>query len=141
MNKWILAAALLVGCQESGSTDDFDDTLPEIIFDQISVDAPGGFDQTDLYAIAFKTRIVNPTENVFKTFRQDILFTGANGNLVTGQLTLPMLHWLCPLDTLIADETKSEPFEQGFIDSVISAEPVTEGEGLMIVYGKGDECN
>ena len=75
----------------------------------------------------------------FKTYRQKITFTAANGNQTTGEITLPMFRWLCPYDTLYGGG-RSDSFETAaFIDSVVSWEAIESG--LMVNYGTGSECD
>ena len=90
------------------------------------------------YALSFSATIINQTDNVFKTYRQNVSFTAANGNQVNGQITLPMFRWRCPFDTLNGGGN-SVNFEEGFIDSVITWEMIETG--TIITYGVGNECD
>ena len=72
------------------------------------------------------------------TLKQNILFTAANGNQLTGEISLPMFRWLCPFDTLYGGG-KSGNFEEGYIDSVVSFKSIEDG--LLVIYGEGDECD
>ena len=65
-------------------------------------------------------------------------FTAANGNQLTGEISLPMFRWLCPFDTLYGGG-KSGNFEEGYIDSVVSFKSIEDG--LLVIYGEGDECD
>ena len=98
----------------------------------------GGMGTPATYALSFSATIINQTDNVFKTYRQNASFTAANGNQVNGQITLPMFQWLCPFDTLNVGG-KSVSFEKGFIDSVITWEMIETGK--IITYGVGNECD
>ncbi len=138
MKKWILLLGLLIGCQKN-EPDTFDETLPIVNLDKFRIaESGGGFGMPTTYALSFTGEIINQTENVFKTYRQNILFTAANGKQVVGQVTLPMLRWLCPFDTLYGGG-KSEDFEEGFIDSVVTYEMLEDG--LKVTYGEGNECD
>ncbi len=137
MKKWILLLGLFIGCQENQPA--FDDKLPKLNLENFSIaESGGGFGMPTTHALSFTGEIINQTENVFKTYRQNIVFTAANGNQVTGQMSLPMFRWLCPFDTLYGGG-KSEDFEPGFIDSVVAWEAVETG--LIVTYGDGDECD
>ena len=79
------------------------------------------------------------TDNVYKTYRQNVVFTAANGNQVTGEMGLPMFRWLCPYDSLYGGG-RSDNFENStFIDSIVSWEAINDG--LIVNYGEGDECD
>jgi len=117
----------------------FDEMLPKVDFTKFSiVGSGGGFGMPTTYALSFSATIINQTDNVFKTYRQNVSFTAANGNQVNGQITLPMFRWLCPFDTLNSGG-KSVSFEEGFIDSVITWEMIETGR--IITYGVGNECD
>ena len=138
MKKWILLFCLFWGCQED-QPEPFDEMLPKVDFTKFSiVESGGGFGMPTTYALSFSATIINQTDNVFKTYRQNVSFTAANGNQVNGQITLPMFRWLCPFDTLNSGG-KSVSFEEGFIDSVITWEMIETGR--IITYGVGNECD
>lgn len=138
MKKWILLFSLFWGCQED-QPEPFDETLPKVDFTKFSiVESGGGFGMPTTYALSFSATIINQTDNVFKTYRQNVSFTAANRNQVNGQITLPMFRWLCPFDTLNGGG-KSVSFEEGFIDSVITWEMIKTG--TIITYGVGNECD
>ena len=138
MKKWILLFSLFWGCQED-KPEPFDETLPKVDFTKFSiVESGGGFGIPTTYALSFSATIINQTDNVFKTYRQNVSFTAVNGNQVNGQITLPMFRWLCPFDTLNGGG-KSVSFEEGFIDSVITWEMIETG--TIITYGVGNECD
>jgi hypothetical protein len=138
MKKWILFFSLFWGWQED-QPERFDETLPKVDFTKFSiVESGGGFGIPTTYALSFSATIINQTDNVFKTYRQNVSFTAVNGNQVNGQITLPMFRWLCPFDTLNGGG-KSVSFEEGFIDSVITWEMIKTG--TIITYGVGNECD
>lgn len=138
MKKWILLFSLFWGCQED-QPESFDETMPKVDFTKFSiVESGGGFGMPTTYALSFSATIINQTDNVFKTYRQNVSFTAVNGNQVNGQITLPMFRWLCPFDTLNGGG-KSVSFEEGFIDSVITWEMIETG--TIITYGVGNECD
>ena len=138
MKKWILLVSLFISCQED-KPDPFDETLPLINIDKIRiVESGGGFGVPPTYSLSFSGEIINLTENVFKTYRQNVNFTAANGNQVDGQMTLPMFRWLCPYDTLYSGG-QTDNFEEGFIDSVVTWGMVATGS--IITYGVGNECD
>lgn len=138
MKKWIVLFSLFWGCQEY-QPDLFDKMLPKVDFTKFSiVESGGGFGMPTTYALSFSATIINQTDNVFKTYRQNVSFTAVNGNQVNGQITLPMFRWLCPFDTLNGGG-KSVSFEEGFIDSVITWETIETG--TIITYGVGNECD
>jgi len=138
MKKWILLFSLFWGCQED-QPEPFDETLPKVDFTKFSiVESGGGMGTPATYALSFSATIINQTDNVFKTYRQNASFTAANGNQVNGQITLPRFRWLCPFDTLNGSG-KSVSFEEGFIDSVITWEMIETGK--IITYGVGNECD
>ena len=87
MKKWILLVSLFISCQED-KPDPFDETLPLINIDKIRiVESGGGFGVPPTYSLSFSGEIINQTENVFKTYRQNVKFTALNGNQVNGQMT------------------------------------------------------
>ena len=131
---------LLIGCEDKNKQSEFDNTLPTLDIDNYRiVEEGGGFGMSATYALSFSGYIINTTENVFKTYRQKITFTAANGNQTTGEITLPMFRWLCPYDTLYGGG-RSDSFETAaFIDSVVSWEAIESG--LMVNYGIGNECD
>ena len=134
----MLLFSLFLGCQED-QPEPFDEMLPKVDFTKFSiVGSGGGFGMPTTYALSFSATIINQTDNVFKTYRQNVSFTAANGNQVNGQITLPMFRWLCPFDTLNGGG-KSVSFEEGFIDSVITWEMIKTG--TIITYGVGNECD
>ena len=91
------------------------------------------------FSLSFYGHIIYLTENVYKTYRQKIVFTAENGNQVTGEMGLPMFRWLCPFDTLYGGG-KSDAFESAtFLDSIVSWETISDG--LIVNYGEGDECS
>ena len=138
MKKWILLVSLFISCQED-KPDPFDETLPLINIDKIHiVESGGGFGVPPTYSLSFSGEIINLTENVFKTYRQNVKFTALNGNQVDGQMTLPMFRWLCPYDTLYSGG-QTDNFEEGFIDSVVTWGMVATGS--IITYGVGNECD
>ena len=138
MKKWILLVSLFISCQED-KPDPFDETLPLINIDKIRiVESGGGFGVPPTYSLSFSGEIINLTENVFKTYRQNVKFTALNGNQVNGQMTLPMFRWLCPYDTLYSGG-QTDNFEEGFIDSVVTWGMVVTGS--IITYGVGNECD
>lgn len=138
MKKWILFITLFCGCQED-QPEPFDETLPKIEFDKFTIVEFGGdFGAPTTYGLSFFANIINQTDNVFKSYRQNIRFTAANGNQVMGQITLPMFRWLCPFDTLHSGG-KSDMFEESYIDSVVGWEMITDG--LIVIYGDGNECD
>ena len=138
MKKWILLVSLFISCQED-KPDPFDETLPLINIDKIRiVESGGGFGVPPTYSLSFSGEIINLTENVFKTYRQNVKFTALNGNQVDGQMTLPMFRWLCPYDTLYSGG-QTDNFEEGFIDSVVTWGMVATGS--IITYGVGNECD
>ncbi|HIB26735.1 MAG TPA: hypothetical protein EYO27_01940 [Candidatus Marinimicrobia bacterium] len=138
MKKWILLVSLFISCQED-KPDPFDETLPLINIDKIRiVESGGGFGVPPTYSLSFSGEIINLTENVFKTYRQNVKFTALNGNQVNGQMTLPMFRWLCPYDTLYSGG-QTDNFEEGFIDSVVTWGMVATGS--IITYGVGNECD
>ena len=138
MKKWILLVSLFISCQED-KPDPFDETLPLINIDKIRiVESGGGFGVPPTYSLSFSGEIINLTENVFKTYRQNVKFTALNGNQVNGQMTLPMFRWLCPYDTLYSGG-QTDNFEENFIDSVVSWCMVATGS--IITYGVGNECD
>ena len=138
MKKWILLVSLFISCQED-KPDPFDETLPLINIDKISiVESGGGFGVPPTYSLSFSGEIINLTENVFKTYRQNVKFTALNGNQVDGQMTLPMFRWLCPYDTLYSGG-QTDNFAEGFIDSVVTWGMVATGS--IITYGVGNECD
>ena len=140
--KLFILFALIIGCTDNNDPDDnFDSTLPNIELDTKSfklIVTGGGFGESESVRINFSGSIANNTDNVFKTYRQNILFTAQNGNEITGQFTLPILRWLCPFDTLIGGG-RSDTFQPGFIDSVVSWKIIEQG--LIAVYGIGNECD
>jgi hypothetical protein len=84
MKKWILLFSLFWGCQED-QPEPFDEMLPKVDFTKFSiVGSGGGFGMPTTYALSFSAIIMNQTDNVFKTYRQNVNFTAANGNLVNG---------------------------------------------------------
>ena len=138
MKKWILLVSLFISCQED-KPDPFDETLPLINIDKIRiVESGGGFGVPPTYSLSFSGEIINLTENVFKTYRQNVKFTALNGNQVDGQMTLPMFRWLCPYDTLYSGG-QTDNFEESFIDSVVTWGMVATGS--IITYGAGNECD
>ena len=138
MKKWILLVSLFISCQED-KPDPFDETLPLINIDKIRiVESGGGFGVPPTYSLSFSGEIINLTENVFKTYRQNVKFTALNGNQVNGQMTLPMFRWLCPYDTLYSGG-QTDNFEENFIDSVVTWGMVATGS--IITYGVGNECD
>ena len=138
MKKWILLVSLFISCQED-KPDPFDETLPLINIDKIRiVESGGGFGVPPTYSLSFSGEIINLTENVFKTYRQNVKFTALNGNQVNGQMTLPMFRWLCPYDTLYSGG-QTDNFEESFIDSVVTWGIVATGS--IITYGVGNECD
>jgi hypothetical protein len=138
MKKWILLVSLFISCQED-KPDPFDETLPLINIDKIRiVESGGGFGVPPTYSLSFSGEIINLTENVFKTYRQNVKFTALNGNQVNGQMTLPMFRWLCPYDTLYSGG-QTDNFEESFIDSVVTWGMVATGS--IITYGVGNECD
>jgi hypothetical protein len=138
MKKWILLVSLFISCQED-KPDPFDETLPLINIDKIRiVESGGGFGVPPTYSLSFSGEIINLTENVFKTYRQNVKFTALNGNQVDGQMTLPMFRWLCPYDTLYSGG-QTDNFEENFIDSVVTWGMVATGS--IITYGVGNECD
>ena len=138
MKKWILLVSLFISCQED-KPDPFDETLPLINIDKIRiVESGGGFGVPPTYSLSFSGEIINLTENVFKTYRQNVKFTALNGNQVDGQMTLPMFRWLCPYDTLYSGG-QTDNFEESFIDSVVTWGMVATGS--IITYGVGNECD
>ena len=138
MKKWILLVSLFISCQED-KPDPFDETLPLINIDKIRiVESGGGFVVPPTYSLSFSGEIINLTENVFKTYRQNVNFTALNGNQVDGQMTLPMFRWLCPYDTLYSGG-QTDNFAEGFIDSVVTWGMVATGS--IITYGVGNECD
>ena len=138
MKKWILLFSLFWWCQED-QPEPFDEKLPKVDFTKFSiVGSGGGMGTPATYALSFSATIINQTDNVFKTYRQNASFTAANGNQVNGQITLPKFRWLCPFDTLNGGG-KSVSFEKGFIDSVITWEMIETGR--IITYGVGNECD
>ena len=138
MKKWILLVSLFISCQED-KPDPFDETLPLVNIDKIRiVESGGGFGVPPTYSLSFSGEIINLTENVFKTYRQNVKFTALNGNQVNGQMTLPMFRWLCPYDTLYSGG-QTDNFEEGFIDSVVTWGMVATGS--IITYGVGNECD
>ena len=138
MKKWILLVSLFISCQED-KPDPFDETLPLINIDKIRiVESGGGFGVPPTYSLSFSGEIINLTENVFKTYRQNVEFTALNGNQVDGQMTLPMFRWLCPYDTLYSGG-QTDNFEENFIDSVVTWGMVATGS--IITYGVGNECD
>ena len=138
MKKWILLVSLFISCQED-KPDPFDETLPLINIDKIRiVESGGGFGVPPTYSLSFSGEIINQTENVFKTYRQNVEFTALNGNQVDGQMTLPMFRWLCPYDTLYSGG-QTDNFEENFIDSVVTWGMVATGS--IITYGVGNECD
>ena len=77
MKKWILLVSLFISCQED-KPDPFDETLPLINIDKIRiVESGGGFGVPPTYSLSFSGEIINQTENVFKTYRQNVKFTAA----------------------------------------------------------------
>ena len=129
---------MFISCQEDEPVP-FDETLPIINIDKIRiVESGGGFGVPPTYSLSFSGEIINLTENVFKTYRQNVKFTALNGNQVNGQVTLPMFRWLCPYDTLYSGG-QTDNFEEGFIDSVVTWGMVPTGS--IITYGVGNECD
>jgi len=138
MKKWIFLLGLIIGCQED-QPEPFDETLPIISLDKFLIgESGGGFGMPTTYALSYTGEIINPTDNVFKTYRQNVRITAANGNQVIGQIKLPLFRWLCPFDTLYSGG-KSDNFEEGFIDSVVAWETIQDG--LIVTYGVGNECD
>ena len=137
MKKWILLLVLSIGCQEN--KEPFDEELPKFELDKIVVLKEGGdFGSPITYSLSFTGNLINLTDNVFKSFRQQMLFPAANGNQINGQISLPMFRWLCPYDTLYSGG-KSDNFEESYIDSIVSFKGIDDG--LIIVYGEGNECD
>ena len=138
MKKWILLTGLFISCQEDEPIP-FDETLPIINIDKIRItESGGGFGMPTTFSLSFTGEIINQTENVFKTYRQNMSFTAANGNQVNGEMTLPMFRWLCPYDTLYGGG-QSDNFAEGFIDSIMAWEKLATGS--IITYGVGNECD
>ena len=139
MKRILLIVILFIGCEDKNKQSEFDNTLPTLDIDKYRiVEEGGGFGMAATYSLSFSGYIINPTDNVFKTYRQKITFTAANGNQTTGEITLPMFRWLCPYDTLYGGG-RSDSFETAtFIDSVVSWEAIESG--LMVNYGIGNEC-
>ena len=138
MKRILFILTLMLGCEDN-KDNGFDNALPDIELDKITIVATGGgFGLPPDYSLFFSGNIINSTDNVFKSFRQNILFTAANGNQLTGQISLPMFRWLCPFDTLYGGG-KSGNFEKGYIDSVVSFKSIEDG--LLVIYGEGDECD
>jgi|TARA_B100000929_G_scaffold212671_1_gene169795 hypothetical protein len=141
MKKILFIGMLLIGCEDNkGKQSEFDSSLPTLNLDKFRiVEAGGGFGMATTYSLSFSGYIINTTENVFKTYRQQIIFTAANGNQTTGEITLPMFRWLCPFDSLYGGG-KSENVETAtYIDSVVSWEAIESG--LIVNYGTGNECD
>ena len=140
--KYLLLIILFFACGDNDDSENsFDNTLPQIDLDASSfrlIITGGGFGETESVRLNFTGNIINNTDNVFKTYRQNVIFTANNGNEITGQFSLPLLRWLCPYDTLIGGG-RSDTFQPGFIDSVISWKIVQDG--LIAVYGIGNECD
>ena len=139
MKKLILFCLLFIGCSEDeGET--FDNSLPKLNLDKFRVvEAGGGFGMPTTYSLSFSGYIINLTDNVYKTYRQNVVFTAANGNQVTGEMGLQMFRWLCPYDSLYGGG-RSDNFENStFIDSIVSWEAINDG--LIVNYGEGDECD
>ncbi|SVD87240.1 uncharacterized protein METZ01_LOCUS440094 [marine metagenome] len=136
MKKLLIALAFIMGCDQNTNSED--DDLPKIELSEIKVVQEGGGLAPITYSLGFKGNIINTTDNVFKSFRQTVIFNAANGNQIDAEMGLPMFRWLCPRDTLFSGG-KSKDFEEGFIDSVISYEPIDLG--LIVVYGQGNECD
>lgn len=137
MKKWILLLVIFFGCQENQPA--FDEELPKIELDKIVVlKEGGGFGTPIIYSLSFSGNLINLTDNVFKSYRQQIQFTAANGNQINAGISLPMFRWLCPHDTLYSGG-RSDNFEENYIDSVVSF--VAIEDGLVVVYGDGDECD
>ena len=138
MKRILFILTLMLGCEDN-KDNGFDNALPDIELDKITIVATGGgFGLPPAYSLSFSGNIINSTDNVFKSFRQNILFTAANGNQLTGEISLPMFRWLCPFDTLYGGG-KSGNFEEGYIDSVVSFKSIEDG--LLVIYGEGDECD
>ena len=97
MKKWILLFSLFWGCQED-QPEPFDETLPKIDFTKFSIVASGGgFGMPTTYALSFSATIINQTDNVFKTYRQNISFTAANGNQLMDKSHYPCFDGSAPL--------------------------------------------
>ena len=139
MKKLILFCILFIGCSEDNA-EEFDNSMPKLDLDKFRVlESGGGFGMPTTYSLSFSGHIINLTENVYKTYRQKIVFTAENGNKVTGEMGLPMFRWLCPFDTLYGGG-KSDAFESAtFLDSIVSWETISDC--LIVNYGEGDECS
>lgn len=135
MKKIFIFLAIFIACEENKESED---SLPIIEVTETSVVQAGGGLLPITYHLAFKGNIINPTEEVFKTFRQSVLFKAENGNQVDAQIGLPLFRWLCP-DSSLLFAGKSNDFAEGYIDSIVSYVPVDIG--LVVVYGQGDECD
>ena len=135
MKRILLVLAVLVGCAENKK---LDEQLPEIKVTESKVITEGGGLLPITYRLSFKGNIINLSDDVFKSFRQTVVFNAANGNQVDAPIGLPMFRWLCPRDTLNFFG-KSKTFAEGYIDSVVSYEAVEIGQ--IIVYGQGNECD
>lgn len=135
MKKLLLMLAILIGCAENRKSDE---VLPEIEVTESKVIEEGGGLVPITYRLSFKGNIINHSDDVFKSFRQTVVFNAANGNQVDAPIGLPMFRWLCPRDTLIFSG-KSKTFAEGYIDSVVSYEALEIGQ--IVVYGQGNECD
>ncbi len=135
MKKCLMVLAVLVGCAENRK---LDEQLPIIEVKETKVIEEGGGLVPVTYRLSFKGEIINLSDDVFKSFRQTVIFTAENGNQVDAPIGLPMFRWLCPKDTLIFSG-KSKTFAEGYIDSVVSYKAVEIGQ--IVVYGQGNECD
>jgi len=135
MKKLCIMLAIFIGCAENRK---LDEQLPTIEISETKILTEGGGLVPITYRLGFNGNIINLTDEVFKSFRQTVIFTAENGNQVDAPVALPMFRWLCPRDTLIFSG-KSKNFSEGFIDSVVSFEVIEIGQ--IIIYGQGDECD
>ena len=73
MKKILLIVILFIGCEDKNKQSEFDNTLPTLDIDKYRiVEEGGGFGMAATYSLSFSGYIINPTDNVFKTYRQKI---------------------------------------------------------------------
>ena len=77
MKRILLILAVLVGYAENRK---LDEQLPEIEVTESKVITEGGGLLLITYRLSFKGNIINLSDDVFKSFRQTVVFNATNGN-------------------------------------------------------------
>ena len=94
MKKILLIVILFIGCEDKNKQSEFDNTLPTLDIDKYRiVEEGGGFGMAATFSLIFSGYIINPTDNVFNTYRQKITFTSPTGTQTTGAIHFPMFSW------------------------------------------------